>query len=104
MVTAALLGVADVLDARRRERAPQVEEEAPGPVEDPWLVLLDREDPSRSLVIVPQRLSFGPTAPVPDPGPSGGGHNELPDDGRPRPAPNGQSARERNHTMDLHPR
>jgi hypothetical protein len=79
VVAAALLGVADVVDGRRRERPPQVEEAA-DPLEDDWLVLLDREDPSRSLVIVPQRLS-GPVDQ--DRPPSGEGHGDVGDEGRP---------------------
>jgi hypothetical protein len=55
LVAAALSGVADALDDRRREEPPDVEE-APEPPDGRWLVLLDREDPSRSLVIVPHQV------------------------------------------------
>jgi hypothetical protein len=51
--------VAEALDQRRREHPPQVEE-APEPGDDGWLVLLDREDPGRSLIVLPARLSGPP--------------------------------------------
>jgi len=54
-LAAALYGVATALDVREREVDPQIEE-APEPSGDDWLVLLDREDPARSLVIIPSRV------------------------------------------------
>lgn len=55
MLAAALFGLAEALDPRQRQQEPQVEE-APKPSDDDWLVLLDREQPARSLVIIPHRV------------------------------------------------
>jgi len=56
MLAAALFGLAEALDPRQRRQEPQVEE-APEPSDDDeWLVLLDREEPARSLVIIPHRV------------------------------------------------
>jgi hypothetical protein len=76
MLAAALFGLAEALDPRQRRQEPQVEE-APEPSDDDeWLVLLDREEPARSLVIIPHRVVLAaraastataptpPTAPV----------------------------------------
>jgi hypothetical protein len=56
MLAAALFGLAEALDPRQRRQETQVEE-APEPSDDDkWLVLLDREEPARSLVIIPHRV------------------------------------------------
>jgi hypothetical protein len=55
VLAAALFGLAEALDPRQREQQPLVEE-APRPTDDDWLVLLDREEPRRSLVIIPHRI------------------------------------------------
>jgi hypothetical protein len=55
VLAAALFGLAEALDPRQREQQPLVEE-APRPTDDDWLVLLDREEPGRSLVIIPHRI------------------------------------------------
>ena len=55
VLAAALFGLAEALDPRQREQKPLVEE-APQPSDDDWLVLLDREEPRRSLVIIPHRV------------------------------------------------
>ena len=55
VLAAALFGLAEALDPRQREQKPLVEE-APRPSDDDWLVLLDREEPRRSLVIIPHRV------------------------------------------------
>lgn len=55
LLTATLAGLAEALDDRVHEREPEVQD-YPEPSDDRWLVLLDREDPSRSLIIVPHRV------------------------------------------------
>jgi hypothetical protein len=55
LLAATLAGVADALDDRVHEREPEVQD-LPEPSDDRWLLLLDREDPSRSLIIVPHRV------------------------------------------------
>ena len=56
MLAAALFGLAEALDPRQRRQEPQVEE-APEPSDDDeWLVLLDRDEPARALVIIPHRV------------------------------------------------
>ena len=77
LLAAALYGAADAFDGRRPKEEPQVEE-APEPLGDDWLVLLDRQDPARSLVIVPQRVvmasALGASAPGAGSGHAGPGH------------------------------
>jgi hypothetical protein len=56
VLAAALFGLAEALDPRQRRQEAQVEE-APEPShDDEWLVLLDRDEPARSLVIIPNRV------------------------------------------------
>lgn len=55
LLAATLAGVADALDDRVHDAEPQVEDRPDEP-DDRWLLLLDREDPSRSLIIVPHRV------------------------------------------------
>jgi hypothetical protein len=55
LLAATLAGVADALDDRVHDPEPQVEDRPDEP-DDRWLLLLDREDPSRSLIIVPHRV------------------------------------------------
>ncbi len=50
MLAAALFGLRDALESKPRDA---VIEEAPEPGESDWLIWLDRDDPSRSLVIIP---------------------------------------------------
>jgi hypothetical protein len=76
VVAAALSGVADALDDRRREEPPDVEE-APEPPDGRWLVLLDREDASRSLIIVPHQVVTA----------TGALHRSPPDRATEEPAP-----------------
>lgn len=66
LLAAALSGVAEALEDRRRERPPEVVEAA-DPPDDGWLVLLDRDVPARSLVVLPARLSSGGASADPDP-------------------------------------
>lgn len=49
VLAAALLGLREALAGDRPR--PAVVTEAPEPGEDDWLIWLDRDDPSRSLVI-----------------------------------------------------
>jgi hypothetical protein len=69
VLAAALFGLAEALDPRQREQQPLVEE-APRPSDDDWLVLLDREEPRRSLVIIPHRVVSAARA-RPEDGPRG---------------------------------
>lgn len=55
MLAAALWGAAEALEGDGPPHEPEIEE-APDPSDGRWLVWLDREDPSRSLVIVPARV------------------------------------------------
>ena len=53
VLVAALLGMREALEGNRPR--PPVVTEAPEPGEDDWLIWLDRDDPSRSLVIRTER-------------------------------------------------
>lgn len=51
VLAAALFGLRDALEDDKPRDA--IVEEAPEPGEEDWLIWLDQDDPSRSLVIVP---------------------------------------------------
>jgi hypothetical protein len=62
VLAAALFGLRDALEGDKARDAVVEEAPEPGLDDDDWLILLDREDPSRSLIVVP-------VGAVPRPGP-----------------------------------